>query len=148
MKKFEFSLSRMLDYKEQLLEREKNELGRLNFQRSSLVEKIENLRRDQQMICNERQEEALNGITVYELQGYDYRISNIREQVKALLGDLKRLEGEIQRQTDVVVKASQEVKGLQKLSEKQLEEYQREQQRLQREEIEEFVSMKLARTAQ
>lgn len=46
-------------------------------------------------------------------------------------------------QIEIVMKASQEMKSIDKLEEKQLEEYKLEVSRAQSEEISEFITMKL-----
>ena len=53
MKKFRFSLDRMRDYREQLLEEEKNTLSRLNAARDQIQGRIEFLGREFARISRE-----------------------------------------------------------------------------------------------
>lgn len=148
MKKFQFSLDRMLDFKEQLLDREKNELRQLNFKKNEIEEHIELLRGEARAVSDRMQEKLKIGVSVFEMHTYDFQRDNIREQIKQLEKDRDRLEALVEAQTQVVLLASQEVKSLQKLREKQLEEYIHLEQKAQQEEIAEFISMKIARESE
>lgn len=145
MKKFMFSLSRMLDYKEQLLEREKNILRQFNFRRDQLDDKIASLRRQSRMISHDMGELVREGTTAFEMSTCQFKLENIRRAIEQLILDRAVLTKDIDKQTRVVVLASQEVKGLEKLREKQHEEFVHEETRAAQEEMAEFISMKLVR---
>ena len=79
---------------------------------------------------------------------YEYEKDSIRNQLKQLRIEQKRAEIEVDRQVKVVVAASQEVAGLDKLKEKQLEEYQHQVAKADEDFISEYISGKLIRQAQ
>lgn len=124
MKTFQFSLKRMQNYKVQLLEKEKNALARLRKR----VQELENQR--DALICYRRnarweiQEKQLHGITIKELSAYQFYDENIKHQLKALAVMILEAVEDAERQLKNVVAASQEVSALDKLEERQLEEYQ------------------------
>ena len=78
-----------------------------------------------------------------ELAGYRFFQDNIRHQIAGLQQQLKELQVQLDAQIEIVMKASQEMKSIDKLEEKQLEEYKLEVSRAQSEEISEFITMKL-----
>lgn len=123
MKKFQFTLSKMLDYKDQILDREKNTLMQIRSQINAIAEKISSYEEEFDKVSLEMQTKSAKGITVLEIKGYDYRLESIRHQLKQLENEKKVLEQAAERQLKVVIAVSQEVSGLDKLQEKQLEEY-------------------------
>ena len=68
MKKFEFSLSKMRDYKKQLLESEKNKLMKLQAERNFAKEAIKALQVDYDKIHEEMTEKISKGIAIMEIK--------------------------------------------------------------------------------
>lgn len=145
MKKFRFTLDRMKGYQEQILEEEKNTLGRLNHTRQQIELKIHSLEEDFRRISREllREEEA--GIQGAALRGYHLQLENIRQQLKQLAQELAQAQQAVDDQMDVVLRASQEVSKLDKLEERQLEEYKKGVAKEEELFIEELVSSKSVR---
>ena len=73
---------------------------------------------------------------------YKFYSENTRLQLNNLYEELKRAEARVEAQIKVVVAASQEVSGLDKLEEKQLEEYRYLEAKEMQEEILEMVAKK------
>jgi len=147
LKKFNFTLGRLLDYKDQVLETEKNRLGQLRARQTEIELAIEALERDFADTDRRQKEEARRGVTVLRMRGYEYQKESIRYQIKQQTIELKRINIEVDRQVKVVVAASQEVTGLDKLKEKQFEDYQKEVARDNENVIAEYISTKLVREA-
>lgn len=145
MKKFEFSLGRMLDYRQSLLEKEKNTLMQLFARRNAIEDEQETnedlLRETGSELCRIAEE----GTTVAELQRLNFKIEAIRRQAKALEKSLQEAVLLIDRQRAVVTEASQSVKGLELLRENQREEYNYSSRKEEEERIAELVSSKIAR---
>ena len=78
------------------------------------------------------------------MKSYRFQIENMRLQLEELGKEQKRMERMVERQTQVVLEAQQEVSGLDKLEEKQREEYQHELMRADEQTIAEYISTKLA----
>ncbi|MBQ8378424.1 MAG: flagellar FliJ family protein [Oscillospiraceae bacterium] len=145
MKKYEFSLKRILDYKNQMLNREKNTLLGLRMERKGLEDKIEDLDRQYELINLEMHEKFKDGMTVSQINVYEFRKTGVREEKRAILKRIALLDISIERQQKKVVTAKQEVSGLEKLEEKQLEEYNAAYNKEQEDIIAEFVSTSFTR---
>jgi flagellar FliJ protein len=145
MKKFEFSLSKLQNYKEQVLESEKNSLGylrkelrELNFQLEELIKLID-------MKSDELEFIMLRSISPADFAARK-RFINVKQQEGH---ELRRMiafkEQEIENQLQVVIEQSKEVNTLDKLEERQYEEYQYVQMKEEEIFIEEFVSNQSSR---
>lgn len=140
MKKYEFSLKRIKDYKNQMLNREKNALLGLRMEKKGLEEKIEELDLQYEKINEEMHEKFQSGMTVSQINIYEFRKNGVREEKRVLLKRIGLLDISIERQQKKVVSAKQEVSGLEKLEEKQREEYMAAYNKEQEDIIAEFVS--------
>ena len=140
MKKFKFTLGRMLDYKDQLLDEEKNKLALLRKKKQEIDDHIESLLRELDKISVTMRQEQERGITAFQLLSYESQRTNIRLQIEQLKKEQALAKLEVKRQVQVVVQATQEVSKLDKLQDKQLEEYRKMVMKAEELEIEEFVS--------
>lgn len=145
MKKFHFTLARMLEFKTQILDKEKDLLGSIRAKKNEIDEKIGRFEQAVQELSDNLLQEQLKGITVEHLQFYSMQIENARRCLVQLRIEQLAMEQELQRQQVVVVKASQEVSSLEKLRDKQLEEFKYEEKRAGEEEMLEFVTGRLVR---
>lgn len=145
MKKFEFSLHKMLDYKDSMLEKEKNALMQLHAQRQALEEKIVRYEEQFEETAEEQRCETMQGTTAHQIRMYAFQMENIRCQLKQLRNDEKVLNAAIEKQRRVVVSLSQEVSGLDKLKEKQREEYDYSIRKSEELQISEMISEKYVR---
>lgn len=145
MKKFQFTLDRMLGYKNQLLDKEKNVLGQIKKKQAEIDQKIHQLSIKRDDLSAELVREQEKGTTVAKILGYSLQIENIRYQLEALSKEKAAMEQEAERQTKVVIAASQEVSSLEKLQEKQLEQYHYEAAQAERENVLEYVTTQLVR---
>jgi flagellar FliJ protein len=102
------------------------------------IENLENHRKSRE----EEFKQSKNGLMANELMLYKFHSENTRLQLNNLYEELKRAEARVDAQIKVVVSASQEVSGLDKLEEKQLEEYKYLEAKEMQEEILERVARK------
>ncbi len=123
MKSFTFTLERTRRYKEQVLNKEKGILQRLLQRKNEIEEQIRQLEIYRELKALEFQREQQKGLEPARLDAYRFYLENVRLQLKQLKIDLRRAEDEAERQRQVVLLASQELSGLDKLEEKQWEEY-------------------------
>lgn len=145
MKKFQFTLQRILKYREQLLQREKNELAVLNSQRDAIEGKMIAVQAQVLLSakrCIEMQEE---GVSSMALMQQSMLQDNSRKYIKQLEIELENKQAEIEAQLEKVRLAQQNVTSLEKLKERQLDEYKVEEARIFRDEILEFVTLGLSR---
>lgn len=146
MKKFTFSLMRVLDFKNQLLLREKNELARRRQQKQLLEQRLAALEQEFQQVNDEMTAHSAKGLTVLDLQGYQYQLDSIRLNQEEAQAEILKWDARIAEQLQVVLDVTQEVSGLEKLEERQREEYNRLEAKASEENIAEFVSGKIARS--
>lgn len=145
MKKFQFTLARMLEFKTQILDKEKDLLGSIRQKKNEIDRKIERFETAVKELSDTLLQEQKEGITVDRLRFYNMQIDNARRCLVQLHIEQQAMERELQRQQAVVVKASQDVSSLDKLRDKQLETFRYEEKRASEEEMLEFVTGKLVR---
>ena len=143
MKKFQFSLGRMREYRERLLEEEKGTLQRYKAERNQIEDEIARLEGEFGELSRRMQEKAEKGTTVIELRKLSAQMDNVRMQIRELEKALTKAEQRVEKQMQVVVEANKEVTKLDKLEEKQLEEYRRQVNKAEEDRIDEFVSQAL-----
>ena len=140
MKKFNFTLQSLKRYNDQVLSGEKSVLGRL---RAELAE--------QQALLDEKTAEyeqsiiKLNalvseGTTAMRLSLHKKYVSSLQQDIYRIKAQMAQTREEIEIQLEKVVEATKEVSKLEKLEEKQLEEYRYAAQKEEELRIEEFVS--------
>lgn len=123
MKAFKFSLNRVRNFKGQVLNKEKKVLSALQSRRDEIENRILALEkyRDETILTLRSKQEK--GASLNELSSLNYLIDNARMQIKEALVELKKAEEEIEKQRQVVLAIYQEKTGMDKLEEKQAEEY-------------------------
>ena len=124
MKKFQFSLSRMLNFREQLLEKEKNSLNQLLIQKNTLDQHILDIKEQLEQAATQLEQKTREGTVITELRLLTFTLENGKKQLKQLHKDQMLLNSTVELQRKSVVQASQQVTKLEKLKEKQWEEYQ------------------------
>ena len=140
MKKFAFSLERMLSYQIQNLDKEQGIMGRLTAQRDRLEARKEALKLENARIRADMDQKEAAGTTVFVLKACYLMLESGRKQLEALEDDLSAIAEKIERQRQGVLAGSQEVKKLEKLKENQLQEYRRNEAKEQQEIIAEHVA--------
>ncbi len=140
MKNYVFSLKKIRDYKEQMLNKEKNTLLGLRNEKTELEVQKEHLFDELKSITAKYNEDIARGTTVMKLKLFQYSRENIVREQQELDKQMQFLDTYIERQRKVVVKLSQELTGYNKLEEKQFTEYTKKAAKESEAFIEEFVS--------
>ena len=140
MKKFKFSLDTVLSYKEQVLGALQGEyaeaMGRVRAQ-EALLEKLWREYRD----CNEDyRDRALEGMPITEALMYQNALRASEMEIQRETERLEALEAEAERRREKMVEAKKETSSIEKLKEKKLEAYHKEEAKSEELFIEEFVS--------
>ena len=145
MKKFMFTLDKVLDYNKMVYDRERNELSKLRAELRELEEQLNLLELTLEEKSRTFKESMTIGVSVDELRQFQYLKSNMEEQIKEVkrLITLKKIE--VESQLRRVITADQDVKKMEKLKENQLEEYMKADQKETQEFILESVSRKLVK---
>jgi flagellar FliJ protein len=140
VKKFKFSMAQLQNYKEQVLESEKNTLGilrkelrELGLQREQLLQLIE-------LKSNELEYIMISGVTPADLAMRKLFITAKQQETHETEHRISLKEDEVEKQLNVVIEATKDVNTLEKLEERQLEDYKYAQMKEEELFIEEFVS--------
>lgn len=145
MKKFEFSLKKMLSYKEQIQDLEKNKLAQLSLKKNKLEDLIESLKQETINLSAQMLKVTQGGTNEAEIRNFSFQLQNNRLYLKQVSNELLLAAYAVEEQLKVVLLATQEVEGLEKLKEKQYEEYLYADTKAQELIVSEFISSKLAR---
>ena len=140
MKRFQFSLQKLLNYKEQVLQREKNDLAGLRRQLQQALDEKDRL----WILVNQANGDftvrSSRGMTPPQIVLAKAYINQLLEQIRLLEGNIRFLGERIEKQLGVVIEATKEVSSLEKLQEKQLEDYTKAFQKEEELFISEYVS--------
>ncbi len=142
MKRFEFSLKKLLAYKQQILKREKNDLANLRKQQLLLLDERKAIIELAKNKNNELNQKINSGLSAQHIAIHKHFLSSLNETAISLAHALERLEEDIQKQLNVIIEITKEIDSLEKLEKKQLEEYTKKEIKVNELFIEEFVSHK------
>lgn len=145
MKKFAFSLERMLNFQSQNLEKEMGILGRMTAERDALEAQKRDMADKAAGVQADITRREAEGTTIFMLKACFSILESARNQLEEMEEELKLLQAGLERQRQIVTEASREVKKLEKLKEKQLEEYHRGEAKEQQETIAEHVACNFVR---
>ncbi|MBQ8825743.1 MAG: flagellar export protein FliJ [Oscillospiraceae bacterium] len=123
MKRFKFSLDKLKGYKEQILDKEKNDLAQLRSQQQALVEEKRQVEETLRLSNEEFIKKSGSGMNVIQITMFKSYHQSLSQQIKELEESIEKMENRVQRQLKVVIEATKEVSSLEKLEEKQLEAY-------------------------
>ncbi|MDR0469527.1 MAG: flagellar FliJ family protein [Peptococcaceae bacterium] len=123
MKPFTFTLDHLRDYKNQVLDTEKNLLMTQYKKLYDIEDKIDLSRNFRHEKMEEMQIMQQQGATMRDLEECKFYLENTRIRLEELEEERAQAAVEVERQRNVVIKASQDVTSLDKLEERQLEDY-------------------------
>ena len=123
MKKFNFPLEKVLRFRTSLLDEEKNKLAELRRDVIETENKIDDCRRQMAESDLELKESTAKGTTIQRIQILNFQIETARNMIEELEKQLKKQQLLVERQLGVVLEATKDVNGLERLKEKQREEY-------------------------
>ena len=140
MKKFQFTLQKLMAFRQQELDRQKNtlsalqaELQRIYQEKEELIRRVEESSQDLEIICRQ-------GAQAFEVSVRKRYIVSLQQEIHAHDASAAMKQQEINKQQGVVVEATKDVRTLEKLEEKQLEDYRAAANKENEQFIEEFVS--------
>ncbi len=139
MKKFIFSLERVLEYKRQVLGMKKSELSLLRFREESLERQMEEKNREFSSVGRILAEKMGAGMDPGRISAYGVYLGELNRDAVRLLEQKKQTAekaGEKQRE---IVRMNSEIQGLRRLKDRQFSEYSREGQKQQEAFLDEFV---------
>lgn len=140
MKKFNFTLQSLKKYNDQMLDSEKSVLGRLRAELAEMQAELDAKTAEYELSIDKLNELVRGGTTAMRLSLHKKYVSSLQQDIYRIKGRMAQKRDEIEQQLQRVIDATKEVSKLEKLEEKQLEEYRYAAQKEQEQIIEEFVS--------
>ncbi len=140
MKKFKFTLESLKKYNEQILDSEKNTLGRLRAEYADMQKALEAKGLEYEEAIEKLEELMKSGTNVMRVSLHKRYIASLQQDMYRIRAEMAAKDEQIQHQLQKVVDATKEVSKIEKLEEKQIEQYKYEEQKESELFIEEFVS--------
>lgn len=140
MKKFQYSLQTVLDYKEQMLDSVREEYARCQKQVQDKKLEIEEKKRHRSQILREFDEVKIRGAAADVYLMYSAMIDQIDDQIRFATEELEHLEKKAEKKKAELVDAKIDVSRFDQLKGRRIVEYNRAEQKEQETFIEEFVS--------
>jgi flagellar FliJ protein len=140
MKKFQFALEKVLDYKNQVLDVLQGEHAALMALVHEQEKVLQDLYRKYYAYCDEYREKKRTGISIVDAMGYESSLRTMENQIQKEKQVLETRKEDAEKKRVEVVAARQETASIQKLKEKKQHDYQKMEQKDQEQQIEEFVS--------
>ena len=140
MKKFNFPLNTVLNYKDQVLENLKTEHAQILADIAQQERRIEELMEKSQSAAMRYREDTQCGVTVNIMREYERYITFIQQRIVAEQGVLLKLKKKEEQKRAEVIEAKKEKASIDKLKEKKLDQYNKEVLKSEELFIEEFVS--------
>lgn len=140
MKKFQFQLQSVMDFKNQRLEIEKNEHAKALLKLREQEKKIQDLQDSYVSVGDDFNNQKNTGITIMQANIFILTLETITREIerqKVMLKNYQRIE---EQRREVVVAINIETSSLEKLKEKKYEEYLKLEKKSEELFIEEFVS--------
>ncbi len=140
MKKFNFSLDKVLTYKEQIEENLKIELAEIIQTVQNEEKKLQTLEEEHRMYSLKFEEEKASGCTILTINFYEGYLLNTTYKIKRQNQIIQSLKIKEDKKRDEVIEAQKETKTITKLKEKKIDEYNKEILKKEETFIEEFVA--------
>lgn len=140
MKKFAFSLQRLLNYKEQVLDVERATLADMNAVLRGFIEELEAMREEYVRRSRQNAQKAAEGTTPADMEMRRNYLLRLDGQIHDKTIQIEMQRRVVEKQTDKVRETNIEISTMEKLREKKLEEYNALDQKEQELFIDEFVN--------
>lgn len=148
MKKFQFTLDRIKQYRIQIEEMEKNDLAALRSQLRLLEEQAEEIRKAIAAKSEELRRLYRKGAFPNEISVANRYLTFKKQELEMKFAEIDEKNKEIENKLQDVLEATQEVKKMEKLEEHQLEEYKQQEIKENENFIEEFFGAGKQQTAE
>lgn len=138
MKKFQFTLDRIKQYRMQIEEMEKNDLATLRAELVRLHEEESDIKRSIAAKSEELRRICRRGAYPNEITVANRYLTLRKQNLESKKAEIVNKNKEIEKKLEDVLEATKEVKKLEKLEEHQLEEYREKENKENESFIEEF----------
>lgn len=123
MKKFEFTLEKLKNYRDQMLKKEKNQLGILRAEHAKLTSELDALLMLINIKTSELNALMSGGTNPAEISTRKRFISQKQQEIHNKRFMIAQKEKEIETQLNIVIEATKELSTLEKIEEAQMNEY-------------------------
>jgi len=140
MKKFSFSLQKLLHYKEQVLDVERTVLADMNAVLNALTAERDKMTCERGERVRWLRKKTASGIAAIEMESHKNFLTSLDFAIKNKEQQIKLQRAAVEKQQDKVREVKVEISTMEKLRERKLEEYNYKAQKADELFIEEFVS--------
>lgn len=140
MKRFKFSLEKVLDYRRHIQDKEKDTLALLRAEYNQLLDEERELQRRYEAAKREYAENSAAGIKIIDAKIMLNNIEDIRRLIEIQKAKISEKEIQVDNQAKKLVVATQEKMTVEKLREKKLEIYRDEETKSEEKFIDDFLS--------
>lgn len=145
MKRFDFRLQKVLNYKYQILDSLKHEHSAILmeiYRQETVIEDLNERYRESQRKCNLEKEKS--DIKPENIMQYSHYLDSLDKRIEFETQVLQELRLKEEKKRAEVIKAKQDVEAIEKLKEKKLETYNREVRMEQELVVEEFITNRIS----
>ena len=141
MKKFNFRLDKLMNYKEQVLDNEKMTLSNLLCEKEKATNRLNALQKEKKKCADELEEQRESGeITTVEYQLYYKYDLYLNEQIREVMKSLALIGARIEKQIEVLKNIKLETKSLETVKNSKLADHRKEVIKSDEVFIDEFVN--------
>ncbi|HHW46738.1 MAG TPA: flagellar export protein FliJ [Clostridiales bacterium] len=140
MKKFKFTLQKVYEYKQQVLDVLKSEYASLNEEINKVTASICELEEQYKTTNAELKEKLSGGMRPNDISVFKAYLARLNAQIIQLCIRKRFLEGKLEQKRNEIISVNKEIMTLESLKAKQLEAYRKAELKSQEILIEEFVS--------
>ena len=140
MKKFKFSLEKVLDFKSQNLDVKNNEMMKLQADLRELEARIARLNEDFQKTNQKMVQELQGGLSPMDMAAYKVYLHEINQKTQHCKAEKAALQQVIEKKMALILELKTDISGLERLKDKQIDTYLAGVQKEQEVALEEFVS--------
>jgi flagellar export protein FliJ len=137
--KFRFSLETILRHREDVEQKERDELMRRNYQHQLELNHREELKAKIQQTMQELAQKQMGNPEPYELSNYFLYLGRLNHEMDECDKRLRHLQAEVQSQTEAVIQATIKRKTLASMKDKKKKEFVIAQEKQEQKEIDELV---------
>lgn len=144
MPKFRFNLETLLRHREDIEQRERDELFRLNYKHQTELRHRDDLSLKFRETMNELAERRMQLTDHLELNWFYLYMNRLTHEIEESEKRLAQLNAEVQKQKEIVIEASKKKKVLSSLKDKKQREFVTEMEKQEQKDIDELVVTRFA----
>lgn len=139
MKQFAFTLEKVLRFKQETLDLLKNELEQLRYRQHEIERSIENVTGEFHRYNHMLTEKMKDGMSPQGIAVYKKYFGELNRQARLLQDQLQKAILAVEAKQQEIVEMNSDISGLERVRDKQLQEYLAKDRKEQEQFIEEFV---------